>query len=93
MSTEVRKDLGDSYEKAFQSVPEILEDYGLEKTVQIPSSKNSCYSGMEISEENIFRVKGAYEEFSRLMDNLKPKVVADMISEKINPLGDRNQRS
>ena len=86
-STQVRSDLGDSYGKAFSSIESILKDLELETNAANEKAvKILAYNNIEITGENVSKIKTAYEEFSRLMDNLKPKTAAYLISEKINPL-------
>ena len=86
-STQVRSDLGDSYGKAFSSIESILKDLELETNAANEKAvKILAYNNIDITGENVSKIKTAYEEFSRLMDNLKPKTAAYLISEKINPL-------
>ena len=87
MSTRIRTDLGDSLTKAFRNIDKILEDIGLEyNKINEKAVKILAYNDIGITEENIIRVKENYEEYSRLIENLKPKTTAHLIKNGINPL-------
>ena len=87
VSTQIRKDLGDSIQKAFENVPDILKDMGLatsranERAVRILG-----YNSMEITEENIQRVKELDAQVNDMIDNMKPSVVMELIHRGENPL-------
>lgn len=87
LMTAPRRDMGDSIQKAFQNVDAILED------LQIPVNEQNqravrilAYNNMELTPENITRIKGADEQVQRMFSNMKPAVVLEMIREGINPL-------
>ncbi len=87
VGTEVRRDLGDSIHKAFGNVNDILEDLGMDVTAMNQRAvRILAYNQMELSEENIVRMKEYDNKVTTLMDNLKPYVVAEMVKEEINPL-------
>lgn len=87
VGTEVRRDLGDTIRKAFGNVDDILDSLGLEKTAMNQRAvRILAYNQMELTEENIVRMKEYDNKVTTLMDNLKPHVVAEMIKEEINPL-------
>ena len=87
MSTQIRSDLGDSYKKAFSSIDGILEELEFENnTSNQRAVKILSYNNIDISKESVLKVKESYNEFSILLDSLKPKTVAHLISEKVNPL-------
>ena len=87
MKTAVRSDLGDSIQKAFSNVDDILTDLGMdtsnsnERAVRI-----LAYNGQEITEESITKIKAADEEVQRAFKNLSPSVVREMIKTGENPL-------
>jgi len=88
VATEPDKNFGDSIEKAFQrSVPDILQSLGLEDT---QANKRAVrilgYNSMEITEDNISAVKEYDASLNRIIDNMKPSVVLDMIRNGSNPL-------
>ena len=87
MKTEVRRDLGDSIQKAFRNIDAILEDMELpvtesnERAVRILG-----YNSIEITEENIAVMKARDAEMQAVFRNLTPPVVADFIKKGENPL-------
>lgn len=87
LRTEVRKDLGDSIRKAFRNVDDILEDMGLLKT---PENQRAIrilgYNSMEITEDNIDRVKAADRTVNELLDKMTPQMTLKLIREGVNPL-------
>lgn len=87
MQTEVRKDLGDSIQKAFENVDEILEQIGQEVS---PSNERAVrilgYNRIEITPENIAKMKAADQQVQTAFHNLTPSVVREFISRGMNPL-------
>lgn len=87
LMTVPRSDLGDSYQKAFQSVDSLVQELGLPDT---EASRRAIrilgYNQMELSEQNINQVKNIDYQLSSLMTNMTPKVVMHMITNGINPL-------
>jgi len=87
VGTQVRSDLGDSMQKAFQNVDDILDDLGIQanessqKAVRILS-----YNQMEITAESVTTVKASAEMVSRTFKSMTPAVVAEMIKRGENPL-------
>lgn len=85
--TTIRPDLGDNINKAFRSIPELLENLGLENSeVNNRAVRILSYNQMEVTKENVANVKQVYQEYQRLADNLKPRTTAYLIANKINPL-------
>ena len=87
LSTQVRPDLGDSIKKAFGNVDELLKEKGEElnednrRAVRILG-----YNNMEITEENIEKIKSWDQTLKATLDRLKPGAVLDLIREGKNPL-------
>lgn len=87
LMTAPRSDLGDRISKAFQNVPDILADLGME-----PSASNQravrilAYNQLEITQESVLQMKAADEQVQRTFSNLTPGVVRSMIQEGTNPL-------
>ena len=79
--------MGDSIQKAFQNVDDILEDLGLEITeANRRAVRILGYNGLEITEEAITTMKAADKEVQRVFANMTPAVVTEMIKKGINPL-------
>lgn len=87
LMTAPRADLGDSIQKAFRNVGDILEDMGLENSEENRRAVRMLgYNGLEITEASITEVKAADEEVQRTFKNMTPSVVLEMIRRGINPL-------
>ena len=87
LMTAPRRDLGDSYSKAFQNVDVILAELNMElsdgnrRAVRI-----LAYNQLELTEEAIVEMKAADEEVQRTFKNLTPRVVIEMLRKGENPL-------
>lgn len=85
--TETRADLGDSIQKAFRNVDDILKDLEMEideenrRAVRILG-----YNKMELTEENIRNVIAADRELHSVINKMTPAVVLQTIREGRNPL-------
>lgn len=87
LMTAPRTDMGDSIQKAFRNVDDILKDLGLETSYGNQRAvRILAYNQMELTPENIAEMKAADEEVQRAFDHLKPAVVRTMIKEGMNPL-------
>lgn len=87
VGTEVRKDLGDSIQKAFRNIDELLKENGLEITEDNRRAVRILgYNHMEVTEENVLRVRSADQAVRVTLDKLKPARVLEMIREGKNPL-------
>ncbi len=79
--------MGDSIQKAFQNVDEILEDLGLEvNEANRRAVRILGYNSLEITEEAVATMKAADKEVQRVFANLTPAVVTEMIKKGVNPL-------
>ena len=87
LMTAPRRDLGDSIRKAFSNVDDILTDMSLDKT---PENQRSvrilAYNRMEITAENIERVKEADKQVTAVIEKLTPKNVLQMIRDGVSPI-------
>ena len=87
MQTQVRKDLGDSIQKAFQNVDDILEQIGQELS---PENERAVrilgYNQIEITPENVAKMKAVDQQVQTAFHNLTPSVVREFIGRGINPL-------
>lgn len=87
LMTAPRADLGDSIQKAFQNVDDILADLGFE-----PNEANRravrilAYNGTALTEENIVQIKAKDEQVQQAFANLTPRVTMELIRKNINPL-------
>lgn len=87
VGTEVRPDLGDRMSKAFQNVDDILQELNLEITgANERAVRILAYNQMPLTEENILNMKAYDSKVTTLMENMKPRVVAQLIKKQINPL-------
>lgn len=87
VGTEVRRDLGDSLNKAFGNIDEILKDLGLETTgMNQRAVRILAYNQMPLTAESIEQMKAYDDKVTTLMRDLKPPVVAELIRQEINPL-------
>lgn len=98
METKVRRDLGDSIQKAFRNTDELLRDLSLPETeMNRRAIRILGYNEMEITEESVLGMKAKDEEVQRALKGLTPAVVARMVKENINPLemnlSELNQRT
>lgn len=86
-ATEVRKDLGDSVNKAFNNIPSILEEMSLEPTQRnVRAVRELAYASMEITIDNVEQMKIYDMSFDTLVENLTPSVTKKLIENGINPL-------
>lgn len=87
LMTAPRADLGDSIQKAFQNVDDILQDTGLDATEENRRAvRILAYNELEINAESVARMKAADEEVQRVFKNMTPAVVTQMIKKGIDPL-------
>ncbi|MBU5479492.1 hypothetical protein KQI69_09785 [Eubacterium sp. MSJ-13] len=87
VSTQVDASYGDSIQKAFASVPNLLKEIGMEDTnANERAVRILGYNGMEITEENVLSVKEYDTVLNRVIDNMKPSTVLEMIRQGDNPL-------
>ncbi|MCR5746771.1 MAG: DUF6240 domain-containing protein [Lachnospiraceae bacterium] len=89
VGTEVRADLGDSIKKAFENTDfdNILNELGMEKSeINERAVRIISYSQMELSAENIERIRTADEDLNRVLDKLTPPRVLRLIRDNVNPL-------
>ena len=85
--TAPRKDMGDSIQKAFANVDDILDDLSLEKTdFNQRAVRILAYNQTEITVENITKIKDVDMEMQKLFRNLTPQTTLNLIREGKNPL-------
>ena len=87
LMTAPRADLGDSIQKAFCNVDDILNDIGLEATEANQRAVRILgYNQIEITQESVAEMKAADEQVQRVFRNLTPATVTEMIRRGIDPL-------
>ncbi len=87
MMTSERKDLGDSIEKAFQNIEQLLEELNMENTdLNQKAVRILGLNQMEITPQSIASIKDAYLTFERVMRKLTPKVTLELIRQQKNPM-------
>lgn len=87
LMTRPDRELGDSIQKAFQNIPEILKDMKLNATeANVRAVKILAYNHMAITEDNVFRVKEYDAQVNQLLKDLHPAVTVELIKRNINPL-------
>lgn len=86
LMTSPRTDMGDSISKAFQNVDDILTDLDLETTSANQRAVRILgYNQMEITRENIDKVKVYDSQVNYMMKKLQPAVTVELIKQGINP--------
>lgn len=87
LMTAPRSDMGDSLNKAFRNVDNILEEMNLPVTEDNARAvRILSYNQIEITPENLSQVKAADQQVQTLIQNLQPSVVLHLVEEGINPL-------
>ena len=87
LMTAPRRDMGDSIQKAFRNVDEILSDMELDLTNENRRAVRILgYNSAEITEENISQIRRMDEMLTSVVKELKPGRVLNMIREGVNPL-------
>ena len=87
LMTTPRKDLGDQIAKAFRNVDDLLDDLSLAATEENRRAVRILgYNQMEISEENITKVKEKDTLLTGVIREMKPGRVLQMIRKGINPI-------
>ena len=87
LMTAPRADMGDSIQKAFQNVDDILKDLGMETTeANQRAVRILAYNQLDITADSITQMKAADQKVQVLFQNLSPTVVMEMIREGVNPL-------
>lgn len=87
MMTEPRRDMGDSIQKAFRNVDDILESMKLEASEENRRAVRILgYNSLEITEENIEQIKEKDKLLKDVVKEMDPGRVLNMIREGVNPL-------
>lgn len=88
VGTQKRSDLGDSFTKAVKaSTVDILNGLGLENTAANADAVRILgYNEMEMTPENIDRIKELHATLKSLVKNMRPDKVLTMLRENVNPM-------
>ncbi len=87
VGTAPRADLGDNIRKAFRNVDDILKGMSLDLNDENRRAVRILgYNRMEITEENIERVRTVDEKLTDTLERLKPQAVLKLIRDGENPL-------
>lgn len=87
LMTTPRRDLGDSIQKAFANVDDILQDMGMDATEENRRAVRILgYNRMTIDAENIQRVQAADQQVCKVIEKMTPASVLKMIRDDKNPL-------
>lgn len=87
LMTAPRADMGDSIQKAFRNVDDILIDLDLNTTeANRRAVRILAYNQTEITAETVTLMKAKDEEVQRAFANMTPQVTMEMIRRNMNPL-------
>lgn len=87
VGTQVRTDLGDSIQKAFDSVDAVLEEQGIEADAfSRRAARILAYNRMEINQEQVLRMESMMGEFDYAKEMLTPKTVAYLVEHQVDVL-------
>ncbi len=82
-----RVDLGDSIEKAFRNVDDLLRDMGMETSeANRRAVRILGYNHMEVTAENVVAVKTTDLSVQRVLNKMTPAATMQMIRDGVNPL-------
>lgn len=87
LMTTPRSDMGDSINKAFSNIDDILKDLGVECSEQNRRAVRILgYNRMDMTKENIEQVNKADRTVQSVTDQMTPAATLQMIRDGINPL-------
>lgn len=87
LMTAPRRDMGDSIQKAFANVDDILQDMALPLTEENQRAVRILgYNSMEITARSIAAVKEADAQVQSIVEKMTPAATLQMIRDGINPL-------
>ena len=87
LMTAPRRDMGDSIQKAFRNVDDILADMDLALTDENRRAVRILgYNHMEINHENIRKIREKDKQLTDVISEMKPARVLQMIREGMNPI-------
>ena len=87
LMTAPRADLGDSIQKAFRNVDDILQDMDLElNEANRRAIRIMGYNQITITEDNLAKIKEADRQVRTIIEKMKPAMTLELIREGKNPL-------
>ncbi len=87
LMTRPRADMGDSINKAFRNIPDILEDLGMDVTAENAKAvRVLAYNQVNINAETVANMRNVNMAVAETLEALKPATVLHMIKNDINPL-------
>lgn len=87
LMTSPRADMGDSIQKAFRNIDDILETSGIDVTAENRRIvKILAHNHMAITNSNIEKLREYDARVQNVIDNLKPATTLELIRRGINPL-------
>ncbi len=87
VGTQVRTDLGDSINKAFQSIEDILKAQNIEITEGTKrATRILAHNQLEINETSVLKMQSLLEELDYVRDNLTPKTAAYLAENQVDIL-------
>lgn len=87
VGTQVRRDLGDNINKAFESIDGILEDLDIEiNETSRRAARILGYNQMEINKESVLQMESLMEQLDYVRDNLTPKTAVCLVENHVNIL-------
>ena len=87
LMTSPRKDMGDSIQKAFQNVDDILNDLNIDITMDNQRAvRILAYNSMDINKEAIYKVKNADKQVDNIIKTITPAKTLQLIRDGNNPL-------
>jgi len=87
LMTAPRKDMGDSFAKAFRNVDDILEDLGFEKNEKNAKAVRILgYNSMEINATEVEKIREATDRVMDVVDKLTPARTIELIRQGVNPM-------
>lgn len=87
VGTAPRYDMGDSINKAFNNIEDILSEMNIEANQEnVRATRILGYNQLEITEENITKIVSYDRQVNDLINNFYPEAVLGLIKDGVNPL-------
>ncbi len=87
VGTAPRSDMGDRLSRAFDSIPELLDELGIESNEEtIRAARILGSNTIDITQENVDAIVGMDRQVNELIDGFYPEAVVGLIKDGINPM-------